>query len=134
VTGIGGLQVVLEVTIFGEDVVQRLVDDVVGSGMDERRVLIDQVAFVSSKRTNAVIWRLWMTSSSGIVFLLGVCIQAIFCRVIMRCAVRAISCARARFNVLGTSKRRRTSSMVTMSQNGMLSSSQRRAEAMSTVR
>ena len=55
-------------------------------------------------------------------------------REIIRCAVRAISCARAEQIELGTSNRRRTSSMVTTSSSRTPSISHRRADATSTVR
>ena len=96
-TGIGGLQVVLEVTVFGEDVVERLVHDVVGRGMDERCVLIDErgVRFLETNKCGDL--AAWMTSSSGIVFLLGVGIQAIFCREAAACCTSNMGSTKNRF-------------------------------------
>jgi hypothetical protein len=69
--GFRGLQIFLEVAIFGENVSERLFDDIVGASADESGILIDLAAVVSVKRIEAPIGRVWMTSSSGIAFSLG---------------------------------------------------------------
>ena len=70
--GIGALEVVLEVPVLREDVVEGLVHHIVGGGVNKGRILVDESgqALVSSKRTDALICRIWMTSSRGILVLL----------------------------------------------------------------
>ena len=58
--------------IFREDVVEGLGHDIVGGGGGIKAAYWStRVAVVSSKRTDALICRLWMISSNGIVVLRG---------------------------------------------------------------
>src|SRR5882762_1046829 len=110
--GFRHLQEVLEVAIFGKDIGERLFHHIICGCGNESGVLIDQErSRVSEPYGCADLADLgnfeqWHWS------LLRVLNQAIFLRAIMRCAVAAISLARALQSAAGNSKRRRTSSMV----------------------
>ena len=62
------LQEVLKVAIFGEDIGERLLDDIVGGCVDEGGILIDLCSGCVGEPIEALICRVWMTSSSGIAF------------------------------------------------------------------
>jgi hypothetical protein len=61
------LRRILEVAVFREDTGERFVHNIVCGCVDESGVLIDRTVANSSSRTEALMWRIWLTSRSGIV-------------------------------------------------------------------
>ena len=103
--GLWRLEKLLEVAVLREDIGERLLHNIVGGCVYESGILIDLSAMVSSSRTEALMWRVWVTSSSGMSVLLHRSWnQAIFLRAIMLCTVCAISRARAEQSAGGNLK------------------------------